>query len=142
MSTLSSIENLIGIEVRKEVAPGKDQWSQESSQKLAADIAAKVDPLKLNIRCIQDGDNLFRIVEGLSRHTLKLKVEEGDGRIESLPVTYLGDSRQIEEERTGNPQQLLRFAGLIKAGQFAALNRDHSRVFIADAIEHILDIIH
>ena len=139
MATLSHIVNVIGIEVRKEIVP--DKWSQEVSQKLAADIAAKVDPLKLNIRCIQDGDNLFRIVEGLSGRTLKLKVEEGDGRMESLPVTYLGDSIRIEEERTKNPQQLLRFASLIRAGQFAALNRDHTHVFVADAIEHILDTI-
>jgi hypothetical protein len=131
MSTISEV-NLI--EAQKEIPPGGNAWAREVTRKLAIDIAEKVNPLKINMRKIQPKDNLLPIVIGLSRCTLL----PGERALEQLPVTYLGDSETIRKEKEKNPNFVVISANLIEVGQIVFLTKDHSRVFIADQVEHIL----
>lgn len=137
MSTVSDLEcNLI--EVTKTIPPGVSAWDASVSQKLAEDIAARVDPLKINIRAVQSKDHLIPIIVGLSQGKLLPKTRGGDGAFENLPVTYLGDSEQIQKEKAGNPDQLAVKANLIEIGQYVALNREMNRVYIGDNVQQIL----
>ena len=135
MSTVSEV-NLI--EVPKEIPPGGSAWAPDVVRKLAVDIAAKVNPLKTNMRIVQPKDNLLPIVVGLSGGALRPEKFGGDGRLEKLPVTYLGDSAKIQEEKEKNPNFVVITAHLIEVGQIVFLAKDHSRVFIADKVEDIL----
>ena len=135
MSTISEV-NLI--DVKKEIPVGKTAWDLEVVQNLALAISVKVDPLKTNIRVIQPKDNLLPIVVGLSRGTLIPKTRGGNGDLENLPVTYLGDSAKIREEKEKNPEFLVIKANEIEIGQCVFLAKDHSRVFIADSVEALL----
>lgn len=140
MSTVSDLEcNLI--EVPKTIPPGVSAWDRDVAQKLAEDIAIKVDPLKINIRVVQPKDHLIPIVVGLSQGRLLPKTHRGDGTFEKLSVTYLGDSEQIQKEKAMNPEQLAIKADLIKEGQCIALPRDLSRVYIGDNVQQILTVL-
>jgi hypothetical protein len=137
MSALTETVNEIS-DVVKMIPPGGSAWDPAVTQKFAEDLAARVDPLKINIRKVQPKDNMIPIVVGLSRAALLPKSRGGNGALESLPITYLGDSEQIQKEKTGNPEQLAVKANLIERGQYIALNQENSRVFIADNIQQIL----
>jgi len=126
------------IEPVKMIPPGGSAWDPAVTQKLAEDIAARVDPLKINIRKVQPKDNMIPIVVGLSKGALLPKSRGGNGALESLPLTYLGDSEQIQKEKVGNPEQLVMKANLIEIGQYIALNKDLSRVYISDNIQQLL----
>lgn len=137
MSALTDIVNEIN-DVVKIIPPGGSAWDSAVTQKFAIDLAARVDPLKINIRKVQPKDNMIPIVVGLSRSALLPKSRGGNGSLESLPITYLGDSEQIQKEKDGNKEQLAVKANLIEVGQYIALNKDMSGVFIADNIQQIL----
>jgi hypothetical protein len=133
MSTISEV-NLI--DVKKEIPVGGSAWEREVVEKLSIAIAAKVNPLKTNIRVIQP--NLLPIVVGLSGGKLLPKKFGGNGELENLSVTYLGDSAKIREEKEKNPKFLVIEANLIEIGHCVFLAKDFSRVFIADSVEAIL----
>ncbi len=90
------------------------------------------------MRIVQPKDNLLPIVVGLSGGILKPEKFGGDGAIEKLPVTYLGDSEKIRDAKEKNPDMLVIKASLIEVGQIVFLTNNHSRVFIADRVEDIL----
>lgn len=125
-------------DVVKIIPPGGGAWDAAVTQKFAEDLAARVDPLKINIRKVQAKDNMIPIVVGLSKGVLLPKTRGGNGALESLPITYLGDSEQIQKEKDGNKELLAVKANLIEIGQYIALNKDLSRVYIADNIQQIL----
>ena len=126
------------IEPVKIIPPGGSAWDTAVTQKLAEDIAARVDPLKINIRRVQPKDNMIPIVVGLSKGVLLPKSRGGNGALESLSITYLGDSEQIQKEKTGNPEQFAVKANLIEIGQYIALNKDLTRGYLSDNIQQIL----
>jgi hypothetical protein len=134
MSTLSEV-NLI--DVSKEIPAGGSAWAPDVVKKLAIDIASRVDAKKHNMRVVQPKDNLLPIVVGLSGGALQPEKFGGDGTLEKIPVTYLGDSEKIREEKEKNHDMLVIKAGLIEVGQIVFLEKDHSRVFIADKVEDI-----
>jgi hypothetical protein len=137
MSTVSDLEcNLI--DVPKTIPSGVSAWDLGVAQKLAEDIANKVDPLKINIRAVQPKDHLIPLIVGLSQGKLLPKTRGGDGTFEQLPITYLGDSEQIQKGKAGNPDQLAIKANLIEFGQYVALNREMNRVYIGDNVQQIL----
>ena len=135
MSTVSEV-NLI--DVTKEIPAGGSAWAPDVVKKLAIDIAAKVDAKKHNMRIVQPKDNLLPIIVGLSGAALTPEKFGGDGTLEKIPVTYLGDSAKIKEAKEKNPDMLVIQASLIEVGQIVFLAQDHSRVFIADKVEDIL----
>jgi hypothetical protein len=135
MSTVSEV-NLIT--VSKEIPAGGSPWAPDVVKKLAIDIAAKVDARKHNMRIVQPRDNLLPIVVGLSSGALRPEKFDGDGALEKIPVTYLGDSAKIQEAKEKNPKMLVIKANLIEVGQIVFLAKDLSRVFIADRVEDIL----
>jgi hypothetical protein len=126
------------IDVPKEIPAGGSAWAPDVVRQLALDIAARVDSKKYNMRIVQSRDNLLPIIVGLSGGTLKPEKLGGDGTLEKLPVTYLGDSTKIQEEKEKNPNFVVISANLIEIGQIVYLAKNHSRVFIADNIEDIL----
>ncbi len=135
MSTISEV-NLI--DVQKEIPAGVSAWDRAVVEKVAIAIAAKINPLKTNIRVIQPKDNLLPIVVGLSGGNLLPKKFGGNGDLENLPITYLGDSAKIREEKEKNPEFLVIKANLIEIGQYVFLTKNHSRVYIADSVEALL----
>ena len=138
MSIGSSLPfNFIAEEVRK--LPTENPWSAEASKKLAKDIEAKVDPLKINIRIVQKGDNLGRIAEGLSREAIKLAKEGGAGW-EGVQVEYLGESDQVTAQKKENPSKTLDTASLVYSDQYVLL-WDNTHLVVADTLKKIQDYI-
>lgn len=135
MSTISEV-NLI--DVPKEIPAGGSAWAPDVVRKLALDIASRVDSRRHNMRIVQPKDNLLPIVVGLSGGALKPEKFGGDGALEKLPVTYLGDSAKIREAKEKNPEMIVIKASLIEIGQIIFLAKNHSRVFIADRVDDIL----
>jgi hypothetical protein len=135
MSTVSEV-NLI--DVPKEIPAGGNAWAPDVVRKLALDIAKQVDSRRHNMRIVQPKDNLLPIVVGLSGGALKPEKFGGDGSLERLPVTYLGDSAKIRDAKEKNPEMVVIKASLIEVGQIVFLAKNHSRVFIADKVEDIL----
>jgi len=133
---MSSEVNLINDP--KEIPSGVSAWDTEVSRKLAFAIAAKVDSQKMNMRIVQPKDHLLPILVGLSRGALRTEKQGGNGALEKLPVVYLGNSEQIQEQKTKNPEHLAIKANLIQVGQVIFLAPDYSRVFIADSVQDIL----
>jgi len=134
MSTVSEV-NLI--DVPKEIPVGGSAWAPDVVKKLASDIASRIDAKKHNMRVVQPRDNLLPIVVGLSGGVLQPEKFGGDGSLEKIPVTYLGDSEKIKEAKAKNPEMLVINANIIDIGQIVFLAKDHSRVFIADRVEDI-----
>ncbi len=128
--------NLIGTEVVRTYTNGQ-AWSIETSQQLAQNIAKKVDLSKINIRHVQPMDNLGRIAEGLSLGKIK-PLEEGGKGWAIVPITYLGNSTQIEDQKIKNSDGTLIKASLIHPGQYVSWQKDC--VWVADNIELILNI--
>ncbi|MBS0649457.1 MAG: hypothetical protein JSS10_09595 [Verrucomicrobia bacterium] len=129
--------NFIDADVQRDkTAAEKFDWSLEASQKLAKAIQAKVVQGKINIRIVVQGDNLGRIVEGLSCGAVKLKEEGGHGW-ENIPVVYLGPSPRIQEQKEKNLDSTLMKASLIHPGQYVAFR--NNCVYIGDTVEQITE---
>ncbi len=121
--------NYIGDSVRK---TNPKDWTPEASKQLAADIGSKVLANHINVRIVQQGDNLGRIAEGLSRGEIQLK----DWK--TIQVIYLGDTNRLNEQKSKNPSMVLMDAGLIHPGQFVVL-KDSSHLLLAERVEQILN---
>jgi hypothetical protein len=107
--------NIIGPEVQRNKNPAGFDWSKEASENLAASLAKKINPLSLNIRYIQPGDNLGRIAEGLSLREITVE-KWGEIRAE-----YKGDSDEIRKQIQQNLSCTLKEASLIYPGQYVRL---------------------
>lgn len=106
------------------------------SEILAKRVAAAVDPTLINVRVIQEGDTLGRIVEGLSQG--KIKSEQW----KDIPVEYVYSqtpSENLRQQGVRNPERRLLSAHLIFPQQVAGLTREAiPKVIIGDEVDVVV----
>lgn len=136
--------NIIGRETYLKSCSKEERWSSAVSEQQAEKIASGIKEGVINIRLVQEGDNLGRIAEGLSKGRIQLQKDESLKPLVNRPWTTIpiqeaqgwkettvayvckrgvSDDKLLEQAENNRDRTLFN-AGIIHKDQSVALTGD------------------